>query len=330
MEIYNLGAPHASKPVDLSSIRITQNFFDNVDEPHLILTTLEEFTRMQDLFGFPAKAVRETLDASQFPNVEFYDNLLFLTINNIQHDKPDPEVLFAREINIFLGKSNVMVIYHGQFHELDYAIGRIDKSNIFRALYTFIDAVMDNSKRRITEIEQRALALENQMLRNIQVADEGGNRRPVHRDLDQYMDTLVSMRKELQFLKAYIDPTQDIIEILEADESDLIPEQYNRFFLKLSLKADRLTTYLINLRDTISQVQATWQAQVDLAFNKTAKFFTVVTSIFLPLTLVAGWFGMNFTYMPELDHPYGYPGVIVFSVLLVTLSLWWFRRNRYI
>lgn len=331
MEIYQLGPKASQEPLYTEAIQLDSEFFDDPAHQHLILISPGQFSEMTDLFKFPQRAVRETLDLNQTPNAEFYEDLLFIIINNILSDPLAPDHLIAREINIFLGKTNVMIIYHGDFQELAYAVSRIDKSSIYRSLYTFIDAILDNNKRLIMDIEQRALDLENQILMIVQVEDDAANPQPaVFKTSDEYMEILVQMRKELQFLKAYIEPTQDVIEILEADESDLIPPEFDRYFLKLSLKADRLTTHLTNLRDTIAQVRESWQAQVDLSFNKTAKLFTVIASIFLPLTLIAGWYGMNFRYMPELTHPLGYPAVIAGSILLIAGSLWWFRHNHYI
>lgn len=330
MEIFNLGPKSQQGLVDQKTIEISRSFFDNENEMHLIITTIKDFPSLKDVINFPEKAYLETIDANQFPNVEFYDSLLFMVLNNIRRSELDEDVLQSREINLYLGKSNVMIVYHGELREIDYAVNRIDKSSIYKALYSFIDALLDNNKRIIGEIEQRALALEDQVLRIIQVDDSGKPNRPPYQDPDDYMDQLVKMRKELQFLKMYIEPTQDIIEILETDDADLIPEIYDKYFMKLSLKADRMTIYLNNLRDTISQVRESWQAQVDLSFNKTAKLFTVIAAIFLPLTLIAGWYGMNFKYMPELNHPVGYPMVIGLAIMVIAFSLWWFRRNHYI
>lgn len=330
MEIYNLGQKSQQGTVDQAQVEINRSFFDNDTEMHLIITTISEFPSLKEAIQFPEKAYLETMDDDQFPNVEFYDDLLFVVINNILRSDLDEDVLQAREINLYLGKSNVMIVYHGDLRELEYAVKRIDKSSIYKTLYTFIDALLDNNKRIIGEIEQRAFALEDQVLRIIQIDDNGKTNRPTYQDPDIYMDQLVKLRKELQFLKTYIEPTQDIIEILEADDAEMIPELYDKYFLKLSLKADRMTIYLNNLRDTIAQVRESWQAQVDLSFNKTAKLFTVIASIFLPLTLIVGWYGMNFVYMPELYHPNGYPMVIGISLLITVFGLWWFRRNHYI
>lgn len=71
------------------------------------------------------------------------------------------------------------------------------------------------------------------------------------------------------------------------------------------------------------------QAQIDLEQNRLMRAFTVITALFLPLSLIAGWYGMNFTHMPELDWRYGYPAVIVLSALVCVILLVWFRRRRW-
>ncbi|PKK38792.1 Magnesium and cobalt transport protein CorA [Clostridiaceae bacterium JG1575] len=333
MVIYNLGQKTNNAPVNLASIHLDRAYFDAPGEEHLILIDIGEFTRLQDVFEFPKRAVAETLNPSQTPTAEFYEHLLFITVNHLERSTTLPHILTATEINIFLGKTNVMILFHDDFSKLSFATARQDQTNIYRALYTFLDAILDHNKKVIFEVEKDALALEDKVLRILQVDDAASKKRQKalpYTDPDVYMDELVKLRKELQFLKSFIEPTQDVFEILEADESELIPAHYHKYFQKPSLKADRLITYLTNLRDTIAQVRESWQAQVDLSFNKTAKLFTVVASIFLPLTLIAGWYGMNFTHMPELNSPLGYPIVFLLSLIVVVFCLWWFRKNHYI
>ena len=69
-------------------------------------------------------------------------------------------------------------------------------------------------------------------------------------------------------------------------------------------------------------------AALDYNANLIMKVFTVVTTVFLPLTLIVGWYGMNFKYMPELTSQYGYPAVIILSILVVVLSLLFFKKKR--
>ncbi len=73
-----------------------------------------------------------------------------------------------------------------------------------------------------------------------------------------------------------------------------------------------------------------YQSQLSIQQNDLMKIFTVVTVVFLPLTLLAGWYGMNFTNMPELQWKYGYPAVIGVSAALVVWLIWYFKRKKWL
>ena len=72
-----------------------------------------------------------------------------------------------------------------------------------------------------------------------------------------------------------------------------------------------------------------FQAEIDIRQNRIMKILTIVTTIFLPLTLVAGWYGMNFSNMPELSWKYGYPAVIVISLVIVMICLWTMKKKKF-
>ena len=83
------------------------------------------------------------------------------------------------------------------------------------------------------------------------------------------------------------------------------------------------------LREYGLQVRELFQAEIDIRQNNIMKILTIVTTIFLPLSLVAGWYGMNFTNMPELTWKYGYPAVIGISVLVVLICLWVMKKKKF-
>ena len=78
------------------------------------------------------------------------------------------------------------------------------------------------------------------------------------------------------------------------------------------------------------QVQDVYQSEIGIRQNDVMKVLTIVTTVFLPLTLIAGWYGMNFAHMPELAWKYGYPVVILVSVLIVAVSLYIFKKKKYL
>ena len=83
------------------------------------------------------------------------------------------------------------------------------------------------------------------------------------------------------------------------------------------------------LREYGLQIRELFQAEIDIRQNRIMKILTIVTTIFLPLTLVAGWYGINFSNMPELSWKYGYPAVIVISLVIVMICLWTMKKKKF-
>ena len=83
------------------------------------------------------------------------------------------------------------------------------------------------------------------------------------------------------------------------------------------------------MRKYAMEIWEIYQSQISIRQNDIMKILTIVTTIFLPLSLLAGWYGMNFEYMPELHWRYGYVGVIILSVGIVTFSMFLFRKKNY-
>lgn len=84
------------------------------------------------------------------------------------------------------------------------------------------------------------------------------------------------------------------------------------------------------MREYAMQVQDVYQSEIEIRQNDVMKFLTVVTTIFLPLTLIVGWYGMNFRYMPELMWKYGYPMVGALSVTVAGGCLWFFKKKKFL
>ena len=92
----------------------------------------------------------------------------------------------------------------------------------------------------------------------------------------------------------------------------------------------RLYDSATSLQSYTMQVRDLYQAQLDIKQNRIMTVLTVVTTIFMPLTLIAGWYGMNFRYMPELESKWGYPIVIGVSLAIAIISLIFFRKKKWL
>ena len=92
----------------------------------------------------------------------------------------------------------------------------------------------------------------------------------------------------------------------------------------------RLQDQISSLRDYTVQLRDLFSTQLDIRQNRTMSILTVVTTIFLPLTLIAGWYGMNFRNMPELGWRFGYPAVIIVRVVIVIVCIAYFKKKKWL
>lgn len=129
-------------------------------------------------------------------------------------------------------------------------------------------------------------------------------------------------------LKRYYEQLSDIAEDICENENELIREKTMKFFRIFQSRVERLYQEVLNLRDYITQVREAYQAQVDINLNNIMKLFTVITAIFLPLTLIVGWYGMNLQ-MPEYGWRFGYPVIIGISAAVVAGVIIYFKRKKW-
>lgn len=133
--------------------------------------------------------------------------------------------------------------------------------------------------------------------------------------IDGVDQKILPLRRELLTLRVYYDEMMDLGKALEENENHFFAKKQLKYFGTVSDRADRLMSRTVHLLDYAQQVRDAYQAEVDARQNENMKFLTVLSTIFFPLTLITGWYGMNFEDMPELQN--GYPGVILFSLLVV-------------
>jgi magnesium transporter len=177
----------------------------------------------------------------------------------------------------------------------------------------FFERLTAGDPQHLERLEKEITALEDNLL-------TGGGKNAVKE--------IVSLRRRLSNMKRYYEQMLDVLDGLLENGNGLLSEVSLRHFRIFDGRTDRQYHSILHLRDYVTQVREAYQAEVDISLNHVMKTFTVITAVFLPLTLIVGWYGMNLQ-MPEFQWPYAYPAVIALSLLVVVFCLRYFKKNNW-
>ncbi len=184
-----------------------------------------------------------------------------------------------------------------------------------RFFYDFLEQIIRGDLRLLEQFRNLLDQIEKNILEGVE---------------KEYNREINSIRRDIRVLIIFYEQLMDMAQELEENENGFFREENLRYFHLFSNRMSRLNDVAASLRDYTLQLGDLYQSQIDLKQNRIMTILTVVTTIFLPLTLITGWYGMNFTYMPELDSPYGYPLVITAAILIVAGSLLFFKMKKWL
>ncbi|MFQ9510058.1 MAG: CorA family divalent cation transporter [Lachnospiraceae bacterium] len=191
---------------------------------------------------------------------------------------------------------------------------KVNAVTMEKQVYYFLNCLINNDNRIIERMEKKISRFEKEVL-------EGNSY--------NFNSRLSYIRKELLVLRNYYEQLINISEELMDNENEIFENDVFRYFDIFQNRAERLSGNVQMLRELATQVWEMHQEQLDYNLNNVMKIFTVITTIFLPLTLIVGWYGMNFTNMPELTWKYGYLAVIILCIIVVTGCFCWFKKKKF-
>lgn len=189
-----------------------------------------------------------------------------------------------------------------------------EHTSIARVFYRFLERLLKGGNRKLESIEDELLTLENQVVSGR--ADEGLNQ------------VIYNYRRQLSLIRNYYEQLLDIALELEEDENQLFEDRHQSLFRVLSTRAERLIAGVRALSESLTQLREMLDAALNYALNNIMKVFTLITAIFLPLTLIVGWYGMNFKHMPELEWELAYPVLLVVFVLIIAGTVAFFKKKK--
>ena len=231
---------------------------------------------------------------------------------------PDSASLHGRRHNILLyldGKT--LLVFTDSAGVLSWLLqyaGEAEGCCVDRLLYDLFKFLIRQDSPRLSGLEDQIGELETALL-------EGRT--------EDYVRRITYIRRDLRVLKAHYEQFYSVLEGIQENENRLFGRDQMRYYKLFAGRLDRLSAGVLNLGEYVTQVREAYQAQVDINMNKIMKVLTVVTAVISPLSLIAGWYGMNLQ-MPETSWAWGYPAVIALSLAVAGCCLAYFHKNKWL
>lgn len=244
-----------------------------------------------------------------------YDSLTG-TFSIPERENPSaPNVRFAFALDekgiVFIDDSG----YSEQIIEKIIRSKKWSKPSLERFIYDFLEQIISEDQIILEKYDKELDELESEILNGSEV-------NPSKR--------LSKIRSDLRDMRIHYEQLIDMGQEFEENENSFFKKDNVRYFHLFTQRVERLYDIASSLREYTVQIRELYQSQLEVKQNRIMTLLTVITSIFMPLTLIAGWYGMNFKYMPELEFKSAYPIIIILSILIVIISLIFFKKKKWL
>ncbi len=270
----------------------------------------EELRAAAERFGFSSANIESCGEANKYfrSGVEIYDDYTFteLRIMNGEEQNDDDCVALFIKKNLFI-VVDVEDRDGSTKSKFTAAMNRYspESATLEKLIYAFLDSLVSGDIKSLEDTSLRLSELEDELQKG---------------SVDKnYNVTLLEIKKLLLRAHSYYEQILDITEAIDENENDLFSTDTLLYINNIGKRVERLKEDADSLKNTVEHLQDAYNAYMDGKLNNTMKIFTVLTSIFFPLTIIVGWYGMNFQSMPEFTWKYGYVYVILLSVVTVAV-----------
>ena len=288
----------------------------NIDGIH----NTELIQKIGDKFNIHPLTLEDIANTEQRAKFEDYENYLYSIMKMLSYDNE----IKSEQLSILLLDNNTVISFQevqgGDVFDLirtrlRQGKGRIRKLGADYLSYCLIDAVVDYYFVILEKIGDRIESLEDELVDN---------------PTKKTMTKLHHMKREMIFLRKAVWPLRELISNLERTETKLIKKATRLFLRDLYDHTIRTIDTVETYRDLLSGMMDIYLSSVSNRMNEVMKVLTIITTIFVPVTFIAGVYGMNFKFMPELESPYGYWIVCGVMLLIIASLLLYFRKKKWL
>jgi len=275
--------------------------------------------RFGDVFEIHPLVLEEILNTGQRPKIDDHGDYIFF-VGKMLYRSPGNGHIVAEQVSLVLGHNYVLSfqelkedVFDPIRERIRTATGRIRGMGGSYLAYALLDAVVDNYYVVIEEVTERIEELQEQV-----VADPA----------PAALEAINRLKSDLVFMRKALWPLREVVGSLERSESALVERDVAPYLRDVYEHTIQVIDSVESLRDLLSGVLDIYMSSISNRMNEVMRVLTVIATIFIPLTFIAGVYGMNFERMPELQWPFGYAAVLG-VMLLVSLGMVAYFRKRH-
>jgi magnesium transporter len=282
----------------------------------------EVLRRLGECYGFHPLVLEDILNTDQRPKIEDYGDYLYIVLKMLSSGNPDGEIA-SEQISLILGPNFLFSFQEGIRGDVFASVKeRIRKNGTkLRKLgadylaYSLMDAIVDNYFDVLEKAGERVEVLEER------IVNDASNEtlRDIH-----------YLKREMIFLRKALWPLREVVNSMIRADMPLIADTTRIYLRDVYDHTIHVIDTIETLRDMVSGMLDIYLSSISNRMNAVMKVLTIIATLFMPLTFVAGVYGMNFTHIPELHWRYGYLFFWVINVLIATAMLIFFRKKKWL
>lgn len=271
-------------------------------------------------FNLHPLILEDIVNTEQRPKIEDFDNYLFMVLRMLNYDPLNKDIK-SEQISLVLGHNFVLSfqedigdVWDGVRERIRNDKGRIRKEYSDYLAYSLMDAIVDNYFFILEKSEEDIEGLEEEI---IQSSDK------------TLLPSIHHLKREMLTLRRSVWPLRETINSLMHSDNPLIHDTTRIYLRDIYDHTIQVIETIESLRDISSGLLDIYLSSVSNRLNEIMKVLTIISAIIMPLTLIAGIYGMNFEYMPELRWKWGYPGALILMVVIGTAMLLYIKRKKW-
>ena len=277
-------------------------------------------TEISEAYNIPGNIISDVMDASLRPQIEDYDDGLFASIKMMQLNDATQEL--KKENICFIVTDNIIISFMESSSDIFLPVknriqkrkSKIHSSGTDYILFALLDVIIDNYIYIIDMYGSRVEDVEEELTLN--------NDREILTQINLLKQELNRYRREMK-------PAREMIFSLRKLETDYIDDENETHFKELQDNISQATEMLDYYREVLYDAVDIYHSAMSTRLNDIMAVLTVFSVVFIPLSFIAGLYGMNFVNMPELKSPYGYFIVLGVMLVIAIIMLFYFRKKKW-